>query len=156
MSCCDGNSEATQATTQKEQIEKILASLPAVVHGHYETGGHQLQGLRYTIPPPDGVQRTYGRPEFLQDGSIQYPTQDGPPPAEINGFFRDEKNSFLFHPLWGECFLRMQGSKLDPKTGEITVRMVCNNPEAIGNFQKFVTAQQCAHCPVRRARKNPA
>lgn len=154
MSCC--NDDAVKAATTKEAVQKILASLPTVVHGSYDTGGHQLQGLRHTIPPPDGKTRTYGRPEFHQDGSIEYPTQEGPPPADINGFYRDEQNPFLFHPLWGECTARMQGCKMNPISGEIDVKMVCNNPDAIGNFHQFVTSQQCADCPVRRARKNPA
>lgn len=152
MSCCDGSGQANM----KADIDKILSSLPTVVHGYYETGGHQLQGLLMTLPPPDGKHRTYGRPTIHKDGSIEYPPGVGSPPKDINGFYRDKSNPRLFHSLWGECILRMQGTRMDQSTGEIDVRMVCNNPQA-AHFQKFVSAEQCSNCPVRRIkeRQNP-
>lgn len=154
MSCCD---DAPKKEAPTVDIEKILATLPVSVHGYYDTGGHQLQGLQFVMPPDDKKQRTYGRPTFHADGTIEYPKAEGSPPKDISGFYRDEVNPFLFRPLWGECFLRMQGIQMNPKSGEIDVRMVCNNPEA-GTHHKFVTAQQCADCPVRKLkeRKNPA
>lgn len=157
MSCCGDNTAPKPANTQAE-IEKILANLPVAVHGFYDTGAHQLQQLAMIMPPADSKTRTYGRPTFHPDGSIEFPKQEGAPPKDIDGYYRDEQNTFLFRPLWGECILRMQGLKMDQKTGEIDVKMVCNNPEAKNTFQKFVTAKQCSECPVRKTkvRKNPA
>ena len=94
------------------------------------------------------MQRPFSRPAIHQDGSIEYPVTGDKPPAEINGYLRDATNKWLFRPTWVPCRLRMSGIKPNKKTGEINVVMVCNNPPA-EQFHKFVTAPECATCPVR-------
>lgn len=147
MGCCDG--KPVDAADQKERLAKIMSKLPQAVYA----GPDEVVGLRYAMPMDDGVQRPFGRPTILADGSIEYPKGDTKPPAEINGYRRDTDNPWLFHPLWPQCSLRMCGVKLDRKTGEIDIRMACNHPQA-PQFQKFVTVDVCDGCPLR-ARKNP-
>lgn len=169
MGCCEGDAKPGSPVDQKAMAEKIMASLPVPVYGYTPTAGHQLQALQTLMPPDDDKRRNFQRPTFHADGSIEYPrawaekdgttsVEVGPDvPKEINGYIRDERNTFLFHPLWGECVKRMQGLQMNPKTGEVDVKMVCSNPES-PHSMKFVTAVNCSECPVRclPQRKNPA
>jgi hypothetical protein len=147
--CCD---KVVSPEIAKVTINDILNRLPQAVYGA-NTPHNPLKSLGATLPVDDGVVRKFGRPQVLDDGSIQYPPGDEHPP-EINGYARDENNPFLFHPLWPECLLRMQGTRLDRKSGAINVSMVCNSPEAKDHFMKYVKHTDCEGCPFRKAREN--
>lgn len=141
MSCCNENAKAPSQAS----IDRILDSIPPSVHF-----GVSLKDLGFTLPPDDGVHRLYPRPKFHEDGSIEYTNGGGDPPPEINGYKRDALNPRLYHPIWPECALRMQGTKMTRKTGAIDVVMVCNNPEVKEHFMRNVTAETCVNCPLRK------
>jgi hypothetical protein len=105
------------------------------------------------LPAADPVkdnERTFRRPIFHADGSIEYPKQEGDwePPQNITGYVRDPDNKWLFHPEWNQCSLRAQSAFLKANCGCIDVIMRCNNPKAETFYQRL-SADICAKCPVR-------
>jgi hypothetical protein len=147
MSDCGGCND--KPGPSQAAIDRILSKIPTSVHA-----GVSLKNLGFTLPPDDGLVRLYPRPKFHEDGSIEYTNGGGAPPPEINGYKRDSHNPRLFHPIWPECVMRMQGTKMDRKTGAIDLVMVCNHPEVKDHFMKNVPADACVGCPSRKAQQN--
>lgn len=133
--CCQGS---------KGRSPAAIIQLPQVV----ESADNSLKGLALTFPIDDGVERKFGRPKVLADGSIEYRASVEHPP-EINGYARDASNPCLFRPLWPACQLRMQGTKMDRNTGAIDVSMVCTCSEA-AKAMLYVSVPDCEGCPFRR------
>ncbi len=113
-----------------------------------------LAAIALTLPAPNpekDAERTFRRPIFHDDGSIEYPREEGSwePPRDINGYARDPNNNFLFHPLWLPCALRHQSAIMRPGCGCIEVIMRCNSPQAT-KFGQRLAHTDCEACPVRR------
>ncbi len=112
-----------------------------------------LAAIALSLPAVDPIkdaERTFRRPIFHDDGSIEYPREEGSwePPRDINGYVRDPDNDFLFHPLWLSCGLRHQTAILRPGCGCIDVIMRCNSPQS-PEFGARLAHETCAKCPVR-------
>ena len=112
-----------------------------------------LAAIALTLPIEDPAkvsERTFKPPIFHDDGSIEYPKgeKDWEPPRDINGYVRDVRNKWLFHPLWPVCGLRHQMAFLKANCGCIDVVMRCNNPQA-SEFGQRIGHDTCIKCPVR-------
>lgn len=136
MGCCDG------------QISDDIYDLIAPVLFDSARG---LKAMEQTMPIDDGVERTFLRPFFHDDGSIEYPQRgdelDVPP--DINGYKRDLDNPWLFRPLWNDCKFRLQGTKLIGGCGALEVVMVCQH----GQSNHYLKELQSKHCDMCRVRK---
>lgn len=157
---CDGCSGAAEHARSSEASPPIDISrfrLPQVYHAQYPVSGHPLHALQFTLPPDDGVQRSFPQPIFHPDGSIEYPRRPGDwePPAEINGYRRDPANKWRFFPLWPDCVFRLQGTRLKPDCGCIDVAMACNSPDS-EHFGQPVRHTDCETCPLRVHGAKPA
>lgn len=129
-------------------MDIVKLGLPQI----YYVPSRPLADLRYSLPIHDGVQRQFQRPVFSDDSSLEYPrlAGDTTPPDDIDGFQRDQDNPWLFHPVWLECAVRAEGTKLKPN-GCIDVVMACNNPAA-PTFMKPVKCATCQTCVFRLTR----
>ncbi len=113
-----------------------------------------LAAIESTLPAPSDkdAERTFKRPIFGSDGSIEYPKgeDDWEPPRDINGYLRDPDNKWRFVPLWPSCSLRVQMAVLKANCGCIDVIMRCNNPQC-AVFAQRIPYTTCINCPVRKA-----
>jgi hypothetical protein len=142
MSCCDGSKLKVVGGYSPDDVPQF-SHVELVPKGR----AHQLQDLEYTFPPDNGEKLVFGRPTIHDNGDIEYVGEGVP---DLNGYYRDAENPRLFHPLWGECSMRLCGSKMDRATGHIVIKMLCNHPSA-ESFQQQVSASECAACPLRQS-----
>jgi len=145
---------------------KILTSEAMDIHGHAPLPEPppdppappprprpDLAAIALTLPAasPKDAERTFQRPLFHDDGSIEYPREEGSwePPQNINGYVRDTDNKWLFHPLWLPCAFRHQMAFLKANCGCIDVVCRCNSPQS-PVFGHRLAHTDCSSCPVRR------
>jgi hypothetical protein len=109
-----------------------------------------LQAIENTLPPPDNVPRSFARPVFNMNGSIEYPRRAGDwePPQDIEGWVRDNENKWLFRPLFPPCTYRHCTAFFKANCGCISIVSRCTNPLAI-TFGERITPEICNACPVR-------
>jgi hypothetical protein len=130
----------------------VTTAVPAFVSATPEPRP-DMAAIALTLPAADSIkdaERTFQRPIFHDDGSIEYPKREGDwePPQNINGYVRDTDNKWLFHPLWPPCVLRHQMAFLKANCGCIDVVMRCNSPQSPA-FGQRLAHETCANCPVR-------
>ena len=106
-----------------------------------------LAAIELTLPASTS-NRTFQRPTFHDDGSIEYPKGEKEP-LDIDGYVRDSSDAWLFHPLWNKCALRHQVAFFKAACGCLSLVSRCNNPAA-PEFAQRVSHTICESCPVRK------
>ncbi len=111
-----------------------------------------LAAIGLTLPPKDGVERSFQRPIFEPDGAIRYPKNEGDweCPRVPTGYVRSKDDPWLLLPLWLPCSLRNQMAYLNVNCGCVLIVMRCNDPET-KVFGKRLDAEACQACKYRRA-----
>jgi hypothetical protein len=109
-----------------------------------------LVAIELTLPPDDGVKRSFQRPIFESDGTLRYPKHEGDwePPPVPNGYVRDEDDAWRFLPLWLPCALRHQSAYLNDNCGCIVIIMRCNN-QSVKYYGNRISADACKNCKLR-------
>ncbi len=111
-----------------------------------------LKSIETTLPAPTpkDAERTFKRPVFHEDGSIEYPRQEGDweIPMVPQGYARDPENKFKLLPLWNFCQLRSLTAAVKENCGCLDVVAKCVNPAAPSFGQRLAHAT-CESCPVR-------
>lgn len=113
-----------------------------------------MAAIALTLPAADPIkdaERTFQRPIFHADGSIEYPKRekDWEPPQVPEGFVRDRTNKWKFLPLWPVCQLRNMTAFFKAACGCISLASRCNSPQS-PEFARRVAHTTCEACPVRK------
>lgn len=146
MGCQDCPNQPKTENQEPGIPEVILPAKKPTVGWVIYTGGppeRHLSMMQHTLP--DG----YVRARFLPDGCIKYEKgpDDWEPPSSIEGYERDAKDPWLFHPRWESCQLRMYGTVVRDACECIQVLAVCSHSEVELNDHGEVTFDECQDCP---------
>ena len=78
----------------------------------------------------------------MSNGDIQYIKNGVEPPPEIDGYIRDPRDYWLFHPGWVECRFRNQREVTKP-CGAIRIKSTCSHQDGPKPETSY---HQCAAC----------
>lgn len=99
------------------------------------------------LPSATPVQRSFGQPKLLADGSLVYPKTGWEPPPPHPGYKPKPDDPWTFIPTWPACSFREPSNRVKP-CGCLDVRMICTS-EKSGHLNQRVTPAICSACPLR-------
>lgn len=90
----------------------------------------------------------------LDNGDLIFPIK-GLPPKEVEGYFRDEYNPYVFHPVFPECEHHAYEDHPKPCCKHYHIN-VCRDPVKLESAQakqdgfKYVSYAQCCDCSGKK------